>query len=144
MSGPPHVTPPIARAPEIAERLALPSVDFEVKFEVDSARISPRALQQLITLGKALADPRLADTKFVIGGHTDASGPADYNVLLSQQRAEAVRAFLIAQFNARPDNLIARGFGAQSLKNKANPYASENRRVQVINWTGVATSEKSK
>ena len=144
VSAPPQVTPPIARAPEIAERLALPSVDFEVNFEVDSARITPRAGQQLITLGKALADPRLADTKFVIGGHTDASGPADYNVRLSHHRAEAVRAFLIAHFNARPDNLIARGFGAQALKNKANPYASENRRVQVINWAGVASSETSK
>ena len=144
VSAPPQLAPPIARAPEIAERLALPSVDFEVNFEVDSARITPRAMQQLITLGQALADPRLADTKFVIGGHTDASGPADYNVRLSQQRAEAVRTFLIAQFNARPDNLIARGFGAQALKNKANLYASENRRVQVINWTGVAASEKSK
>lgn len=119
----------------MAEKLDLPRVDIEVYFDLDSAVISPRSVNQLVILGKALTDPRLADAKFVIGGHTDAFGPPAYNVDLSARRAEAVRQFLIERFGLPPDHLIARGYGSQVPKVRTNPFAPQNRRVQIINWT---------
>ncbi len=125
----------MARAPDIAKDKALPTVDVEVLFDYDSSVVTPVAAENLMTLGRALADPRLAGGKFVLAGHTDTKGNAAYNLALSQRRAEAVRAFLVEHFKLAPDDLIARGFGESRPKNPRNTQAPENRRVQVINWT---------
>ena len=89
-------------------------------------------------LGRALSDPRLADATFLIGGHTDSKGRADYNRHLSQIRADAVRAFLIASYGIAPKRLTAKGFGESRLKNPANPQGEENRRVQIVNTSKIA------
>ena len=141
---PPAPPAPIGQAPEITLKMLLPTVDFEVFFNLDSAEITPQAVQQLRNLGHALADQRLAGSKFVIAGHTDAFGPPAYNLALSQRRAEAVRTFVIENFQVPPDNLIARGFGSQSLKKRNLPFSPENRRVQVVNWTGQTVSGPSR
>ncbi len=140
------VTPPVdvSRAPEMAERLKLPSAEIEVFFEFDSSEIMPDARLALDTLGAAFADPRLAGQKFVIAGHTDGKGRSEYNLALSQRRSEAVRKYVIDKFKIDPSNLIARGFGRQQLKNKANPLADENRRVQIINWTSQSVARPAR
>ena len=125
----------MSRAPQVAREKGLPTVDIEVLFAYDSSEITPVAAESLMSLGRALADPRLAGQRFVIAGHTDARGARSYNVSLSDRRAQAVRAFLIEHFKIAPENLVARGFGESQLKNPRNPLAPENRRVQVINWT---------
>lgn len=125
----------MARAPEIAKDKGLPSIDVEVLFDYDSSTVTAVAAENLMTLGRALADPRLAGGKFVIAGHTDAKGATSYNLALSQRRSEAVRGFLVEHFKIAPENLIARGFGETRLKNPRDPQGAENRRVQVINWT---------
>jgi outer membrane protein OmpA-like peptidoglycan-associated protein len=113
----------------------MPSVDLEVGFEYNSARISPTAFATLTTLGRALGDPRLAGNSFLIAGHTDGKGGAAYNLQLSQQRAEAVRQFLAQNFAIDAQRLVAKGFGQRHLKDPANPLAAVNRRVQVVNFT---------
>ncbi len=125
----------MVRAPQIAREMGLPSVDIEVLFDYDSNEITPAAAEGLMSLGRALADPRLAGQRFVIAGHTDARGARSYNVALSDRRAHSVRAFLIEHFKLAPDTLVARGFGEAQLKNPRNPQGPENRRVQVINWS---------
>lgn len=125
----------MAKAPDIAKDKGLPTIDVEVLFDFNSTDVTPVAAEGLMTLGRALADPRLADGKFVIAGHTDAKGSQPFNQALSDRRAQAVRGFLIEHFKIAPDNLIARGFGETRLKNPGNPHGPENRRVQVINWT---------
>ena len=132
----------MARAPEIARERGLPTVDIEVLFDYDSDQVSPAAAEGLMSLGRALTDPRLAGQKFVIGGHTDAKGAARYNLGLSDRRAQAVRTFLVEHFKVAPENLIARGYGETRLKNPANPLGPENRRVQVINWTGQLVDQR--
>ena len=130
----------MAKAPEMAEKLNLPSADIEVYFDFDSAEVTPQAVELLDGLGAAMTDPRLAGQKFVIAGHTDAQGRADYNLALSQRRAEAVRQYVIDKHGIDPANLIARGFGKSRLKNPRAPLADENRRVQIINWTSQAVT----
>jgi outer membrane protein OmpA-like peptidoglycan-associated protein len=113
----------------------MPSVDLEVLFEYKSARIDPAAIATLTTLARALADARLASDSFLIAGHTDAKGGADYNLRLSQQRAEAVRDFLVREFGIEPKRLVAQGFGQRRLKDPEHPLDAKNRRVQIINFT---------
>lgn len=111
----------------------LPSLDLDIPFEYDSAAISPQAMPILVQLGQALSDPGLASSSFVVGGHTDARGAGDYNLKLSQRRAEAVREFLSKKFSIAAGRLVAIGFGEVQLKNAAAPDAPENRRVQLVN-----------
>jgi len=66
-------------------------------------------------------------------GHTDAKGTRDYNLKLSQQRADAIREALINPFGIKPARIEAVGLGEEQLLNRSNPEAAENRRVQLIN-----------
>lgn len=127
-------------AVERADRKQLPSVDLEVLFEFDSAKMTPAAIQALTPLGHALSDARLADGQFLIAGHTDGKGRASYNLELSQRRAEAVREFLMVTFKIDGGRLVAKGFGERHLKNPQQPRAAENRRVQIVNIASAATS----
>ena len=66
-----------------------------VYFEFDSYAIMPEAQDNLRTMAKALrADSTL---RLVIEGHSDARGSNEYNLSLSQKRAEAIREFLAAE-----------------------------------------------
>jgi outer membrane protein OmpA-like peptidoglycan-associated protein len=120
----------------VANQQTKPAVDLnDIYFEFDSAAISPKALPQLRELGAALADPRLAGSSFTIGGHTDATGTDAYNTQLSQRRAETVRRFLADNYNIPSANLRPVGYGKHQPKNKADVYAAENRRVEIVNET---------
>ncbi len=78
-------------------------------------------------------DNQLSSSKFLVAGHTDSAGDDTYNVLLSQQRADAVKFFLINAFSINPTRLFSMGFGEARLLNETDPLASENRRVEVVN-----------
>jgi outer membrane protein OmpA-like peptidoglycan-associated protein len=110
-----------------------PSIDLEVNFEFDSAEIGKRALQQITALGEALSSSDLKGGTFVLAGHTDAKGSDEYNQNLSERRAEAVKRFLVEEYNIKASDLVTVGYGETRLKNRRHPAAAENRRVQVVN-----------
>jgi outer membrane protein OmpA-like peptidoglycan-associated protein len=128
---------------KLVEESKAPNVDVQILFAFDSAEILPEARPSLDELGKALSDPKLADGSFLIAGHTDAKGSDAYNLALSQRRAESVKAFLVTTYHVNPDHLSVIGFGEEQLKNKDDPLADENRRVQIVN-TGSATVAEGK
>ncbi|MBU1175856.1 MAG: OmpA family protein [Alphaproteobacteria bacterium] len=107
------------------------SLDFEVYFPFDSARLMPQAHVDLWALGEALASPQLRQHIYLIAGHTDGVGSAAYNLDLSARRAASVRRFLIDSFAIDPRRLIAVGFGESQLKAPQAPTAGINRRVEV-------------
>lgn len=109
-----------------------PSLSLQIQFDFNSARVSPVSQQALKNLAKALQSPELTSSKFLIEGHTDAKGKDDYNLKLSQLRADAVRQYLMAQ-SVDGERLRAEGKGSQELANAADPFAAENRRVRVVN-----------
>jgi len=115
-----------------------PNVDVQILFAFDSAEIRPEARPSLDELGKALSDSKLGNASFLIAGHTDAKGSDGYNLALSQRRAEAVKAFLVETYGVDGARLAVIGFGEEQLKNPDEPFADENRRVQIVN-TGAAT-----
>jgi outer membrane protein OmpA-like peptidoglycan-associated protein len=110
-----------------------PRIDLEIYFDFDSALVGPKAVPTLIALGNVLSKPDYAGAIFFINGYTDAKGSAEYNLDLSRRRAEAVRRVLIEQFKLPPDTLIATGFGKEQLKLPDQPFADQNRRVQIVN-----------
>ena len=110
-----------------------PSIDLEVYFDYNSSAISPRAEPDLMTLGKALTNPDLKGSVFLVGGHTDAKGGDDYNQRLSERRAAAVKRFLKEKFDIPDDTLVTAGYGKQQLKSSSDPFSAENRRVQIVN-----------
>lgn len=126
---------------KLVEESEAPNVDIQIFFAFDSADILPAALPSLNELGKALTDPKLQGAAFLIAGHTDAKGGDDYNLALSQRRAEAVRLFLVKTYHVDEGRLSAIGFGKEQLKNKENPFADENRRVQIVNTGAKGVAE---
>lgn len=119
-----------------------PSIDLEIYFNYDSAAITPRAVPDLMNLGRALANPELRGSVFLISGHTDGKGGDAYNQRLSERRAEAVRQFLVQKFNLGNEALVTAGYGKEQLKNGANPFAAENRRVQIANMEAKQQAER--
>ena len=110
-----------------------PSIDLTINFDYNSANISGQAQSTVNELGKALADPQLKGSVFLVAGHTDAKGGDDYNQKLSERRAEAIKRFLTEKFGVQAENLVTVGYGETQLKNTSDPNADENRRVQVVN-----------
>jgi outer membrane protein OmpA-like peptidoglycan-associated protein len=110
-----------------------PSIDLEVNFDYNSDHIGSKGIPQVSALGQALSSPELKGDTFILAGHTDAKGSDTYNQGLSERRAETVKRFLFKKYGIDASNLVTVGYGKTQLKNPAGPYASENRRVQVIN-----------
>jgi outer membrane protein OmpA-like peptidoglycan-associated protein len=110
-----------------------PRIDLEIKFDYNSANIAKTALVDMDNLGKALTDSTLKGATFVLAGHTDAVGSEEYNQDLSSRRADSVKRYLMEKFSLTPDHLVTAGYGKTRLKNKDNPKAAENRRVEVVN-----------
>jgi len=109
-----------------------PSLSLLIQFDFNSARVKAESQQSLANLAKALQSDALARSRFAIEGHTDAKGGADYNLKLSQQRAEAVREFLGGR-GVATERLVASGKGSTELANSGDPFAAENRRVRIVN-----------
>lgn len=118
-----------------------PSIDLEIYFDYNSAAISSRSMPSLMSLGRALSAPELKGTVFLIGGHTDAAGGESFNLGLSERRAQAVKRFLTEKFALPAGDLMAVGYGKEQLKDKANPLAEQNRRVQVVNMAEKSTAD---
>ena len=109
-----------------------PSLSLLIQFDFNSAKVKPESQQALLNLAQALKSKELAESKFAVEGHTDAKGRADYNLKLSQQRADAVSTFL-ASNGVVGTRLQALGKGASEPANAADPLAAENRRVRIVN-----------
>lgn len=141
---------PALRADEIIERLAPPAeasrtrslgarafrleprkIDFQIGFDFDSARIRGDSAPQLEEIARAMNAARLADIRFRIEGHTDATGAAAYNDALSERRARSVVDFLHAR-GVSAARLEAQGKGMRELADPANPGAAVNRRVRIV------------
>ena len=112
--------------------IAPPSLSMAVRFDFDSARLRPEGAVLLERLAAALQAAELQASRFRVEGHTDAKGAADYNLRLSQQRADEVRRYLIAH-GVTGARLDAVGRGALDPATPATPQAAQNRRVRIVN-----------
>lgn len=119
-----------------------PNIDLEITFDYNSADISAKSLPSVQALGRALTDPDLKGSTFIVAGHTDAAGGEAYNQDLSERRANSIKKYLVDKFNIASSDLVTVGYGKSKLKDPANPMAEANRRVQVVNMANKTTASK--
>jgi outer membrane protein OmpA-like peptidoglycan-associated protein len=119
---------------QIAELAATrPNIDLEIQFDYNSAEISKRSMNAVQELGKALSDPNLKGSTFVVAGHTDGIGSDGFNQDLSERRADTIKRYLVEKYGLNGTDLVTVGYGRAKLKDTANPADPINRRVQVVN-----------
>ena len=116
---------------EIAD--AKPKIDLEIQFDYNSADISKASMAAVQELGKALSNPSLKGSTFVVAGHTDAVGGEPFNQDLSERRADTIKHYLVDKYGLAGSDLVTVGYGKTKLKNPDNPTDAVNRRVQVVN-----------
>jgi outer membrane protein OmpA-like peptidoglycan-associated protein len=109
-----------------------PSASLLITFDTNSATLSSEAKKQLDVVAAALKNDQLAEYAFNVEGHADPRGTHELNQMLSQERAESVRQYLVSAHHIDPKRLKAVGKGDSELLNKANPIAEENRRVTIV------------
>jgi outer membrane protein OmpA-like peptidoglycan-associated protein len=119
-----------------------PNIDLEITFDYNSADISAKSLPSVQALGKALTNPDLKGSTFIVAGHTDAAGGEEYNQGLSERRADSIKHYLTDKFGIAGTDLVTVGYGKTKLKDPINPLAEVNRRVQVVNMANNTTASK--
>ena len=127
---------------QIAEIAATkPKIDLDIQFDYNSAEIRQSSLPSVQELGKALSDPSLKGTTFVVGGHTDAIGSEAYNLDLSERRADTIKHYLTAKFGIAGTDLVTVGYGKTKPKDPNAPMDPVNRRVEVVNMDTKTASQ---
>ncbi|MBO6795262.1 MAG: OmpA family protein [Balneolaceae bacterium] len=101
-----------------------------LQFGNNSAVIAESSMDDLETLYNIMM--RDENLMLSIEGHTDSRGAADYNLALSQNRADAVKAFLVDK-GINTDRITATGFGeTQPIDtNETAEGRNNNRRVEL-------------
>jgi outer membrane protein OmpA-like peptidoglycan-associated protein len=124
---------PLKRPPVAAQLLKLPQLVAEIQFDEDAAVARPDSYRVLGRIADTLTDPSLLGYKFLIIGHTASAGRRDFNLTLSQRRADVVREVLVNTFKISPKRLQAIGLGEEQLLDAVHPAAPINQ------WTQIAT-----
>jgi outer membrane protein OmpA-like peptidoglycan-associated protein len=119
-----------------------PKIDLEITFDYNSADISSKSLPSVQALGRALTNPDLKGSTFIVAGHTDAAGGEVYNQDLSERRADSIKRYLVDKYGISGADLVTVGYGKSKLKDTNNPMAEANRRVQVVNMANKTTASK--
>jgi len=107
-------------------------------FEYDSDILQFSAINQLQKLGTLIQ--RNPKSTFRVEGYTDSFGTFEYNLELSQRRADSVKRYLVEVMRINPAQVEAHGYGATKFRSSPNGSIEEqnaNRRVEVV----VRTSE---
>ncbi|HXX66221.1 MAG TPA: carboxypeptidase regulatory-like domain-containing protein [Polyangiaceae bacterium] len=108
------------------------TIKEQIQFALDSSVILPQSFGVLTEVADTLI--RHAELTHVeVQGHTDSSGTAEHNQVLSDARAGAVRLWLV-QHGVAADRLVARGYGQDNplTSNATAADRARNRRVQFI------------
>ena len=106
-------------------------INQQIHFEFDSDVIRPESYPILDTVAQVLKD--YPNITIEIQGHTDSTGPADYNYWLSHDRAKAVMEYLIKK-GIDPSRLTYQGYGETCpiASNRTPEGRAKNRRVEFI------------
>jgi outer membrane protein OmpA-like peptidoglycan-associated protein len=109
------------------------AVDFAIQFQVGSARVSPASEATLGSIAKILS--LAPDRCVIVEGHTDSTGNADKNLLLSKDRAASVVNFMTERSGIDRKRLVPVGKGSIDPVKNLDPRDAKNRRVvfKVVN-----------
>lgn len=124
----------IVEANEMEEALAQDGriAIYGIYFDLDSAEPKPESGPQIAQLADLLnANSQLS---VLIVGHTDGQGGFDYNLALSQRRAQAVVDALVTNHGIAPSRMMPAGAGmvAPVATNRTEEGRAQNRRVEIV------------
>ncbi|MFH0761655.1 MAG: OmpA family protein [Bacteroidota bacterium] len=99
-------------------------------FEWDSYTLLPESTPDLEEIFRLISEH--PDMRFEIGGHTDSSGQADYNLELSRKRAESVRNYLVIR-GISAARIVPKGYGSTVPigDNSTEAGRAQNRRTEL-------------
>lgn len=111
-----------------------PRVAANILFKYNSTEILPQSLTVLNEYGSALNDEKLRKARICVEGHTDSDGGADYNMALSNRRAQAVVDYLVKKCDVSRERLSIRGWGEERPidNNSTEAGKQKNRRVEFL------------
>jgi outer membrane protein OmpA-like peptidoglycan-associated protein len=118
-----------AKVERIGEGIKI-TFDSGILFDINKADLKPAARANLEKLAVILN--KYSDTQVLVEGHTDSTGPADYNLELSEKRAKSVSRQLATQ-NIMETRLIIMGYGEEQpiASNDTVDGRQQNRRVDI-------------
>ncbi|MDX1677245.1 OmpA family protein [Arsukibacterium sp.] len=105
-------------------------IPAQLTFDINRSDIKPNLYPVFNDIAKVLR--QYEKTMLVIAGHTDDTGPYQYNMNLSMARADAVKNYLVAQ-NVQPIRLETQGYGPNypAVPNTSDANRAQNRRVEI-------------
>lgn len=108
-------------------RLDIPA---QLTFDINRADIKANLYPVFNDIAKVLREYQ--KTMLVVAGHTDDTGPYQYNMTLSQNRADSVKQYLLAQ-NVQAIRVETQGYGPNYplVPNSSEPNRAQNRRVEI-------------
>jgi outer membrane protein OmpA-like peptidoglycan-associated protein len=103
-----------------------------ILFETGKTELRPESRPVLKEIGSTMK--KYPDLKILIEGHTDNVGSAASNLALSEGRAAAVKAALVAEFGVTDDRITTKGLGdtKPSVPNTSAAGRAQNRRVEIV------------
>lgn len=103
-----------------------------ILFDTGKATIKPESKAALAPISEVLTSDK--SLRLEIQGHTDNVGTSAANLKLSQDRAAAVKAYLVSTFGVAADRLTTSGFGDARpvADNKTDAGRTQNRRVELV------------
>jgi OOP family OmpA-OmpF porin len=107
-------------------------VTLDILFDIEKAEIRPEYNTEVAKVGDFMK--KYPTTTAVIEGYTDEVGSDDFNMQLSQQRAESVVNALVANFGIDRSRLSAKGYGKTKpiADNSTDEGRQKNRRIDAI------------
>ncbi len=103
---------------------------FNLQFAFDSVELLPESKPYIDRLGEVMAATDNQDKTLLILGHTDAIGSDAYNLVLSQDRAQAVKSYLTTTWSISASRLQIDGVGEAQPLSGTEPADGINRRVE--------------
>jgi outer membrane protein OmpA-like peptidoglycan-associated protein len=118
-----------AKVERIGEGIKI-TFDSGIMFDIDKSNLRSEAQENLTNLSVILK--KYEDTDILIEGHTDATGPEDYNLELSERRAQSVANHLSIE-KVSPTRFTIMGYGEVQpiAENETAEGRQQNRRVEI-------------
>jgi OOP family OmpA-OmpF porin len=107
-------------------------ISLNIEFDIDKADIRPQYHDEVARVGNFMK--KYPETTAIIEGYTDEVGSDDYNMRLSQQRAESVVNYLAKEFGIERSRLYAKGYGKSRpiADNATEAGKQKNRRIDAV------------
>ncbi|MBC8045116.1 MAG: OmpA family protein [Rhizobacter sp.] len=131
-----------AKVERVGEGIKI-TFDSGILFQTNSSSLQSGAQENVQKLSTILK--KYDDTNIFVEGHTDATGSAEYNQKLSEERALSVRNFTVAQgVGSNRFSVVGYGEASPVASNTSESGRSQNRRVEVAVFANDKLKEAAK